>query len=149
MFSVVGSVSSSKFWSDVYLDVVRLAADGVVALAKQAARNEQPPPAKPKSKLGETLRPGRNTPFWNALRAELRPFLRRYGTQARLGRVLGLPRQRVNEFVTRGGTMPDAERTLQLVAWLVAAKRRSEQKQTTKAGRRTADATLVRRNLKS
>lgn len=71
---------------------------------------------------GATLRPGKETPLWNALRAGLRPHLRQYGTQARLGRLLGLPRQQVNAFVTGGGRMPDAERTLQLVAWLLAVR---------------------------
>jgi hypothetical protein len=71
---------------------------------------------------GRTLRPGRETPLWNELRAQLRPHLRKYGQQANLGRLLGLPRQRVNAFVTGGGEMPDAERTLQLLAWLMAVR---------------------------
>ena len=71
---------------------------------------------------GVTLRPGKETPLWNELRAQLRPHLRKYGHQANLGRLLGLPRQRVNAFVTGGGQMPDAERTLQLLAWLMAVR---------------------------
>lgn len=72
---------------------------------------------------GKTLRPGRNTPLWNELRRQIRPYLRKYGYQANLGRLLGLPRQRINAFVTGGGEMPDAERTLQLLAWLVAVRK--------------------------
>ena len=72
---------------------------------------------------GRTLRPGANTPLWNALRAGLRPHLRQYGDQVKLGRLLNLPRQRVNAFVTGGREMPDAERTLQLLAWLLAVRR--------------------------
>ena len=71
-------------------------------------------------KRGVTLRPGRETPLWNELRAQLRPHLHRYGTQANLARLLGLHRQRVNAFVTSRTQMPDAERTLQLLAWLAA-----------------------------
>jgi hypothetical protein len=71
---------------------------------------------------GATLRPGRETPLWNELRAQLRPYLKKYGEQANLARVLGLPRQRINDFVTGGAQMPDAERTLQLLAWLMAAR---------------------------
>ena len=71
---------------------------------------------------GGTLRPGKETPLWNELRAQLRPYLVKYGHQANLGRLLGLPRQRVNAFVTGGGQMPDAERTLQLLAWLMAVR---------------------------
>jgi hypothetical protein len=70
---------------------------------------------------GATLRPGKDTPLWNELRAQLRPHLRKRGAQANLGRLLGLPRQRVHTFFTDGSQMPDAERTLQLLAWLTAA----------------------------
>jgi len=73
-------------------------------------------------KVGRTLRPGRQTPLWNELRTQLRPHLKKYGAQANLGRVLGLPRQRINAFVTGCGQMPDAERTLQLLAWLIAVR---------------------------
>ena len=76
-----------------------------------------------RSRRGGTLRPGRETPLWNELRKQLRPHLLKYGEQANLARVLGLPRQRVNAFVTSGDQMPDAERTLQLLAWLMAARR--------------------------
>ena len=75
------------------------------------------------AKSGATLRPGEKTPLWNELRGQLRPRLRKYGQQANLARLLGLPRQRVNAFVTGGGQMPDAERTLQLLAWLIAVRR--------------------------
>lgn len=71
---------------------------------------------------GQTLRPGEHTPLWNELRAQLRPLLKQRGQQAYLGRILGLPRQRVHAFLTRGDQMPDAERTLQLLAWLIAAR---------------------------
>ncbi|HEX2853650.1 MAG TPA: hypothetical protein VHO24_10455 [Opitutaceae bacterium] len=74
-------------------------------------------------KRGDTLRPGKQTPLWNELRTQLRSHVVKHGDQANLGRLLGLPRQRVNAFLTEGSQMPDAERTLQLLAWLVAAKR--------------------------
>ncbi len=77
---------------------------------------------------GQTLRPGKQTPLWNALRAELRPHLHKHGSQANLGRLLGLPRQRINSFVTGGGQMPDAERTLQLLAWLMAEQKKTSAK---------------------
>ena len=75
-----------------------------------------------RSRGNVTLRPGRETPLWNELRSQLQPYLVRYGDQAKLARLLGLPRQRVNAFVTGGDQMPDAERTLQLLAWLIAAR---------------------------
>lgn len=74
------------------------------------------------TRKGATLRPGKDTPLWNELRAQLRPHLRKRGAQAYLGRLLGLPRQRVHAYLTDGSQMPDAERTLQLLAWLVAAQ---------------------------
>jgi hypothetical protein len=76
-----------------------------------------------RGKRGATLRPGKETPLWNELRAQLQPHLRRYGDQVNLGRVLGLPRQRINAYITLGSQMPDAERTLQMLAWLIAARR--------------------------
>ena len=72
------------------------------------------------SGVGRTLRPGRNTPLWNALAAEIRPHLKKHGTQAQLARLLGLDRQAINTFFKAGSRMPDAERTLQLITWLLA-----------------------------
>jgi hypothetical protein len=78
--------------------------------------------ARRRSGVGHTLRPGRNTPLWNALVAEIRPHLKKHGTQAQLARLLGLDRQAVNSFFSAGTRMPDAERTLQLITWLVAVR---------------------------
>ncbi len=78
---------------------------------------------RPAARRGKTLRPGRQTPLWNELRAQLRPHLVRYGDQANLARLLGLPRQRIQAYVTQNSQMPDAERTLQLLVWLLAVRR--------------------------
>ena len=77
---------------------------------------------RPRQTVGATLRPGQHTPLWNELRRQLQPHLRKYGQQVKLGRLVGLPRQRINAYVTRGTQMPDAERTLQLTAWLLATR---------------------------
>jgi hypothetical protein len=96
---------------------IRFAAEEIGRQSAKAFRIE------PKRKrIGKTLRPGKETPLWNELRAQLRPHLQKYGYQVNLGRMLGLPRQRINAFVTGGGEMPDAERTLQLLAWLMAVR---------------------------
>lgn len=95
------------------------AAEEMVAHLSKSFRIEK----RQRGRGGKTLRPGRATPLWNELRRQLRPHLKKYGHQANLGRLLGLPRQRVNAFVTGGGQMPDAERTLQLLAWLIAVRR--------------------------
>lgn len=72
------------------------------------------------SRHGRTLRPGKETPLWNALRKDLRVLTARHGDQAKLARLLGLDRQQINAFLKSGSRMPDAERTLQLLAWIQA-----------------------------
>ncbi len=68
------------------------------------------------------LQPGADTPMWNHLRERLIRRLDKRGARAVLARELNLPRQRVTEFLRRGSAMPDAERTLMLVAWLIRAE---------------------------
>ena len=72
---------------------------------------------------GATLRPGKDTPLWNALVAEVRPHLRRHGTQVNLGRLLGLDRQTIHAYFIARTRMPDAERTLQLLTWIIAVRK--------------------------
>jgi len=75
-----------------------------------------------KRRSGETLRPGPGTPLWNVLVEEIAPLLPTYGEQARLARALGVHRQTINTWFKSRTRMPDAERTLQLVAWLIARR---------------------------
>jgi len=96
---------------------------GAIEIAKQAPKAFRVEAKRRARRGGGTLRPGTETPLWNHLRRQLRPHLKKYGNQANLGRLLGLPRQRVNAFVTGGGEMPDAERTLQLLVWLIAVQK--------------------------
>lgn len=70
----------------------------------------------------KTVRPGPFTPMWNQLRIALRSELKPYGTKVRLARYLGIPKQRLSDFLAGHRRMPDAELTLQLLYWL-AAKR--------------------------
>jgi hypothetical protein len=108
--------------SDVELArLIRDLAGEMISHSAEAFRLEARP--RGRSRTGKTLRPGDSTPLWNELRRQLRPRLRRYGEQVNLGRLLGLPRQRINAFVTGGGEMPDAERTLQLLVWLASVQR--------------------------
>ena len=79
-----------------------------------------------RSRVGQTLKPGNGTPLWNELVAAVRAQLTRYGEKARLGRILGLPRQRVHELLKSRKHLPDAERTLLLLAWLHARSRGSD-----------------------
>jgi hypothetical protein len=75
---------------------------------------------------GQTLKPGPDTPLWNELSAAVSEQLTRYGEKARLARVLGLPRQRVHDLLRTRRHLPDAERTLLLLAWLHARSRGSD-----------------------
>ena len=69
-----------------------------------------------------TRRPGGESPAWNVLAAALRRELQPPGAKVRLARYLGLPRQRIHEYLGSRARLPDAEVTLQLLHWL-AAKR--------------------------
>lgn len=73
-----------------------------------------------KSHRGQALHAGVDTPMWNALAAALKAECRRRGDQTRLARMVGLPRQRMHNFLHGNGGLPDAERTLMLLGWLVA-----------------------------
>ncbi len=95
----------------------------ILAAAADMARHSRQAFRIPRSKRrGITLRPGRDTPLWNALARAVRPYLVRYGDQANLGRLLGLPRQRVHAYFAGCTQMPDAERTLELLAWLAMVR---------------------------
>lgn len=91
----------------------RLAFEAANAATRLAARRR---------KSATTLRPGAATPLWNAFAADLAAEIRVFGHQARLARVLGVSRQTLNAWLTGHSRMPDAERTLQLLAWLLAKR---------------------------
>jgi hypothetical protein len=69
---------------------------------------------------GRTLRPGVDTPLWNALLQAAHAQLKKRGERAHLARILGLPRQRITEMFRAKTHLPDAERALLLLAWLHA-----------------------------
>jgi hypothetical protein len=91
--------------------------DASIATLKRVARFTID---RPRRGRGVTLKPGLDTPLWNELHRAVRIRLRHEGDQARLGRYLGLPRQRVHELLVRRRHLPDAERTLLLLVWLHA-----------------------------
>ena len=56
--------------------------------------------------------------MWNVCAKLLRDRLRPYGSKARLARYLGVPKQRLNDFLTGCSRLPDAELTLRMLHWL-------------------------------
>jgi hypothetical protein len=95
-------------------------ADALYELSREIAREsrKRPEARRGKARRGATLRPGDDTPLWNALVAMVQPTLRRRGAKAILARELGVHRSRVTGYFTRRSTMPDAERALRLLLWI-------------------------------
>jgi transcriptional regulator with XRE-family HTH domain len=110
---------------EMTLDMAELLMDTGVRLAFEAADTAKRLTAR-RRKSAATLRPGAATPLWNALASELASELRAYGHKARLARVMGVSRQTVHAWCTGRSRMPDAERTLQLMAWLLARRKKQE-----------------------
>ena len=99
-------------------------ADGLFAAAERTAiiaRKEWRRRRRPRA--GAVLRPGPDTPLWNELAKTARAELVRYGEKAHLARVLGVSRQRLHLYLVAKTACPDAERALQLLAWLQARRR--------------------------
>ncbi|MBX3737078.1 MAG: hypothetical protein KF715_10335 [Candidatus Didemnitutus sp.] len=65
-----------------------------------------------------TVRPGAATPLWNILADQVRAELAPHGAKTRLARYLGIPRQRLQDFLSSKNRMPDAELTLRILHWL-------------------------------
>jgi hypothetical protein len=101
----------------IHADLAQALFVAAAASARVAARAGHQLTATPKSSRA-TLRPGPSTPVWNELVKQARALLRVRGEKARLARVLGVPRQRVNDFLQARTACPDAERTLLLLCWV-------------------------------
>ena len=67
-----------------------------------------------------TVRPGAQTPLWNELIKFARPHLHKRGAKTNLARLLGVPRQRIQDYLKQCSASPDAERTLLLLCWVAA-----------------------------
>lgn len=98
----------------LWLDIGGLLADA----AEAGARRVQSAIRRPRSAVGQSRRPGPDTPMWNACVDELRSALQLRGAKARLARYLGIPKQRVTDFVRGRRRLPDAELALRLLHWL-------------------------------
>lgn len=108
----MGMNSGSRLFIDLFDSLGKLALD----MAADAAKNRA---YRNRKRVGQTLRPGIDTPLWNALATRVRVHLNKRGSKSNLARILGVPRQRVNDYFVVGSQAPDAERTLQLLFWLI------------------------------
>jgi hypothetical protein len=92
--------------------------DAAFATARAASRTVEAA-GRPKA-YGCTLRPGAQTPLWNELIKFAAPFMHQRGTKTKLARLLGVPRQRIQDYLKQRTAAPDAERTLLLLCWAAA-----------------------------
>lgn len=96
------------------LDIAGLLAEAAEAGAKRAAKALRPR----RRGAFKTRRPGADTPLWNECALLLRAELKPYGAKVRLARYLGIPKQRLNDYLTGRSRLPDAELALQMLHWL-------------------------------
>lgn len=102
----------------VWLDI-----GGFLAAAAEAgARRVQMALKKPRANPGRVRRPGTDTPMWNVVAAELRGSLQSYGAKVRLARYLGIPKQRLSDYLRSRRRIPDAELTLRMLHWLAETR---------------------------
>jgi hypothetical protein len=90
--------------------------EAAAASMRAAARQRSRPDSGPRP--GQSLRPGSGTPIWNELARQTQPYLKKRGEKVKLARILGVPRQRVNDYLHASTACPDAERALLLLCWL-------------------------------
>lgn len=114
--SVTGDFPAAiRPWLDIAISLAEAAGTG----AAQAWRDVRPA----RRKSFRTRRPGAETPLWNACATLLKEELKTHGAKARLARYLGVPKQRLSDFLAGNRRLPDAELALQMLHWL--AERRA------------------------
>ncbi|MBI2814355.1 MAG: hypothetical protein HYX71_08730 [Opitutae bacterium] len=110
--------------------------EDLIDAATEAAHKLRQKPIRPdESGRNLTLRPGPDTPLWNELVRQVRPYLRKRGSKAQLARLLALPRQRLHAGLKAGSACLDAERTLLLIGWLGFFQRGGELSPSVRSGR--------------
>ena len=102
------------------LDLLDLAVKAASEAARKKYRERK---RRPRDGRYSALQAGPDTPLWNCLACECEKHLGRYGAKANLGRLLGVPRQRIHQLLVAKTACADAERTLQLLGWLVARRK--------------------------
>jgi hypothetical protein len=103
------------FWG--FLEpLLEAAVDAAARRIHQAQRRRRPAGYK-------TRQPGCDTPCWNVCATMIERELRPYGAKVQLARYLGIPRQRLYDYLNQRSRLPDAELTLRLLHWLAARRR--------------------------
>ena len=97
-------------------DILVTGAQGAARAARQKYREVT------RLRRGSALHPGPDTPLWNELATTAQKLLKRRGEKAKLARYLGVPRQRIHLLLVAKTACPDAERALQLLAWVNARR---------------------------
>ena len=105
-------------------DLLLILFEAAAASVRRAACRRQR--ERPRPRIGQTLRPGPATPLWNELVKQALPYLRKRGEKVKLARILGVPRQRVHEYVRARNACGDAERALLLLCWVARRKQGRE-----------------------
>lgn len=101
------------------VEILELAVKAASDAARKKYRERK---RRPRDGRYAALQPGPDTPLWNELARECELHLTRYGAKANLGRLLGVPRQRIHQLLVAKTACADAERTLQLLGWLLARR---------------------------
>jgi hypothetical protein len=102
------------------LRLLELAIDSLIDAARETGLQTAKLVRDRHKKSFRTLKPGPDTPLWNELRRRVAGQVVKRGEQSILARFLGIPRQRVHLIIKAGSASPDAERTLLLLAWVIA-----------------------------
>ena len=108
---------SLKISSDLLLTLY----DAAVECGRQTQKRSKRRPSTQRHP-GQALLPGADTPLWNELVAQAQPWILRRGSQAQLGRLLGVPRQRVHACLKARKACLDTERALLLLCWIAARR---------------------------
>jgi transcriptional regulator with XRE-family HTH domain len=102
---------SLKLWGELGA-AAGIAAEAGARRAAEALRTKR------KQAFGAVRQPGHATPLWNVLATQLQERLRPYGSKTRLANYLGIPPQRLSDYLSGRSRLPDAEITLRLAFWL-------------------------------
>lgn len=101
----------AQLWSALGELLVKAAEEAQLQVRKAYRKNA------PK-RTAARRKPGPTTPLWNVVAGQLNTELQDYGAKSRLARFLGVPPQRVTDWLRGHRRLPDAETLLQILYFL-------------------------------